>query len=48
MLCAKFHANRWNRLGEVRESRFLTFCDSEKKTVGNGRFLMCDKVYGSY
>ena len=34
MLCAKFRANRWNRLGGVRKSRFSTFCDVAKK---NGR-----------
>ena len=40
MLSAKFRANWWNRLGEVRKSRFSTFCDVAKKNGGgNGRGL---------
>ena len=33
MLCAKFQANWWNRLGGVRKSRFSTFCDIAKGPI---------------
>lgn len=36
MLCAKFVANRWNRLGRVWNSRFARFCEFAKTVCRNG------------